>query len=337
MIYDELWTLEQYIINKIKERTNNEFGEHEDYLEKSENIQTYVETAVNNSINQAIHDCDNVVKSNCDAECDCDDTTEKPDCTNTCGLMSCCDKKKLDSLKQIEVDKALSATSTNPVQNQAIYAKIQELNNLINGTLKQPFTSTSTDFNTYKTRGLYHFGYGTNYTHTPIGTSPKVAGDLTVYTTAGTHIQQDFNMHNGYKYTRTATQENGTWTWDNWYLTHMPMKKVAMTLESGCTGLYGYEGAYGYQFFWEQKKWIPNKTLYGWKKLASFSSNIDINGFDNNNDNDITGFLIGDHIGNSDVMVQRNGIFARAGTTVKVVDWNFSWFVPRKDFGKQPY
>lgn len=51
------------------------------------------------------------------------DTTYGLATTSSNGLMSYSDKSKLDGLSNITVDTELSASSTNPVQNKAVYAK----------------------------------------------------------------------------------------------------------------------------------------------------------------------------------------------------------------------
>lgn len=59
--------------------------------------------------------------------------------TTTNGLMSVADKKKLDGIadgaNKITVDDALNATSKNPVQNQAVYAKLNDKLSTSGGTI----------------------------------------------------------------------------------------------------------------------------------------------------------------------------------------------------------
>ena len=82
------------------------------------------------------------------------------------GLMSLEDKKKLDGISakanEVNVDNALSATSTNPVQNKVIKAALDGKANTSHGTHVPSICNTISDWNSATSNGWYMASGGTN-------------------------------------------------------------------------------------------------------------------------------------------------------------------------------
>ena len=82
------------------------------------------------------------------------------------GLMSLEDKKKLDGIasgaNEVNIDSALSATSTNPVQNKVIKAALDGKANTSHGTHVPSTCNTISDWNSATSNGWYMASGGTN-------------------------------------------------------------------------------------------------------------------------------------------------------------------------------
>ena len=86
--------------------------------------------------------------------------------TSAAGLMSAADKKKLDGIaagaNKVNIDSALSATSTNPVQNKVIKAALDGKANTSHGRHIPSTCNTISDWNSATSNGWYMAKGGTN-------------------------------------------------------------------------------------------------------------------------------------------------------------------------------
>lgn len=138
------------------------------------------------------------------------------------GLMSSTDKTKLDGIatgaNKTIVDSALSATSTNPVQNKVINSEITSLNNSLanhtHNSLKNYSLGSDVDLNDYKTEGIYIISW-TNAQTILNGPPGKMGGRLEVVSVQN-GVRQIFHNYghydNGLKvYFRNYFASNDEW------------------------------------------------------------------------------------------------------------------------------